>query len=452
MGSTSSSSASTFVGNSSFSSDFQQVITRAVSIASLPLAALQNQQNSLNNQQSALQSLSSNFQSLQTSVDGLNNAVGAGSFSANVSSSTVATAYTSSGVTAGNYSLNVTSIGSHTNTMSTDGLTTVTDPSSGNIDSATAYTLTVDGTDYQISPSGSSLNALVSAINASSANVQATVVNVGGSSSPDYRLSVQGTKYANNNIQLSDGTNSLLNTVSSGSNVTYQINGQTSNISSDSRSITLAPNLTVNLLQTGSTDITVAQNTSAISSALTSFANAYNNAVDELAKSHGANAGALAGQSIIFTLSSSLRQIFNSGNPSGSINSLADLGLTFGQDGHLSFDASVLSKASANSMTNVLNFLGSESSSGFLQSAKNILTSINDSTTGSLPVGEQVITDGLSSLADKMSATQDRITLLQQNLTDQMSKADALVAGLQQQVSYFTSMFAAMRQNNNNND
>lgn len=452
MGSVSSNSAATFVGNSSFSSDFQQVIARAVGIASLPLQALQNQQNSLNNQQTALQSLSSKFQALQTAVDGLNNTVGAGSFSANVSSSTVATAFTASGVTAGSYSLNVTSIGSHTNTMSINGLTTVTDPSSGNIDSTTAYTLSIDGTDYQISPSGSSLNALVSAINTSSANVQATVVNVGGSSSPDYRLSVQGTKYANNNIQLSDGTNSLLSTVSPGSNVTYQVNGQTSNINSDTRSITLAPNLTVNLLQTGSTDITVAQNTSAISSALTSFATSYNNAVDELAKSHGANAGALAGQSIVFTLSSSLRQIFNSGNPSGSINSLADLGLTFDQNGHLSFDAAVFSKASANSMTNVLNFLGSESSSGLLQSAKNILTSINDSTTGSLPVGEQAITDGLSSLANKMSATQDRITLLQQNLTDQMAKADALISGLQQQVSYFTTMFAAMRQNNNNND
>ncbi|MBV9226980.1 MAG: hypothetical protein JOY85_23335, partial [Acidobacteriaceae bacterium] len=186
MASTSSTSPTAFTGSSSYSADLQNAITRAVGFASLPLQVLQNKQNDATNQRTALQSLSSTFQSMQNSVNALNNSVGAGSYVANLSSSSVASASTSSGVTAGSYSLNITSIGSHTNTMSANGLTTVSDPSSGNIDSATSYTLTVDGQSFQISNSSGNLNGLANAINASAANIQATVVNVGGSSSPDY--------------------------------------------------------------------------------------------------------------------------------------------------------------------------------------------------------------------------------------------------------------------------
>lgn len=451
MASTSSTSSTAFTGNSAFSADLQTAISRAVGFASLPLQILQNKQNDITNQRTALQSLSSRFQSLQNSVDALNSSVGAGSYVANLSSTSVATASTASGVMAGSYSLNVTSIGSHTNTMSADGLTAVSDPSSGSIGSGTNYTLTVDGQSFQISSSSSNLNGLASAINASAADVQATVVNVGSSSSPDYRLSVQGRKYAATSVQLSDGSNSsLLSTLSTGSNVTYQVNGQTASAASDSRSLALAPGLTINVLQTGSTDINVSQSTSGISDALTSFASAYNAVVDELGKSRGKSGGALSGESLVYTLSDSLRNLANSGAQPGSIYSIADLGLTFDQNGHLSFDSSVLSQTTSKSLTNVLSFLGTESSGGFLKGANDILTGIDDTTTGSLPQAAQSLTYELSSIADKISSQQDRITLLQQTLTAQMSKADATISSLQQQVTYYTTLFTTMRQNNSN--
>ena len=456
--SSASSSASTaFTGSSSYSADLQNAISRAVGFASLPLASLQNKQNDATNQQAALQSLSSTFQSLQNSVNALNSSIGNGSYTATLSNISAANASTSSGVTAGSYTVNITGLGSQTNTMSADGLTTVSDPSSGNIDSATGYTLTVDGQSYQISNSSGNLNGLVSAINASAADVQATIVNVGGSSSPDYRLSVQGRKYAATAIQLSDGSNnSILTTLSTGSNVTYQVNnrevnGQPAIVNSDSRSIALAPGLTVNALQIGSTDINVTQGTSSISDALTSFAAAYNAVVDELAKSRGQSGGALSGDSIIYTLQDSLRNLANSGTQSGSVYSIADLGLTFDQNGHLQFDPSVLSQATSKSLTDVQNFLGTASSGGFLKAANDILTSIDDPTTGSLPQATQSLTNEISSIATQISSQQDRINLLQQTLTEQMSKADAAISSLQQQVTYYTTLFTTMRQNNSNN-
>lgn len=449
MASTSSTSSTAFTGNSSFSADLQNAISRAVGFASLPIQLLQNKQNDAANQQAALASLLTKFQSLQTSIDALNSSVGNGSYAANLSNSSVGSVVISSGVTAGSYSLNVTNTGSHTNTMSANNLTVVTDPSAGDISSATAFTLTVDGQSFAISNPNGNLNSLATAINASAANVQATVVNVGGSASPDYRLSVQGTKYAATSIQLSDGSNnSLLNTLSTGSNVTYQVNGQTSSATSDSRAIALSPGLTVNVLAMGSTDIDVAQSTSGTSNALLSFTAAYNAVVDELAKSHGQNANALSGNSIVYTLENNLRQLISSGVQSGSISSVSDLGLTFDQTGHLSFDSSVLGEAISSALTDVTSFLGTESSGGFLKAANDILTSIDNTATGTLPQVTQSLTTQISSLGKQISDKQASVTLLQQNLTAQMSKADAMISSLQQQASYFTNLFATIRANN----
>src|SRR4051812_12735801 len=97
---TTSSSPTTFTGNSAFSADLQQVITRAVSIASLPIAQLQGQLGILTNQQSELQTLGSKFQSLQNALDALDRASDANSFTANVVDTSVATASVADGAQA----------------------------------------------------------------------------------------------------------------------------------------------------------------------------------------------------------------------------------------------------------------------------------------------------------------------------------------------------------------
>ena len=72
MGSSASSITSpTFTGSSTFSSSFQQVLTRAVQIASLPMQQLQNNVNDLTNQQSALTQLEATFQSLDAALQSI---------------------------------------------------------------------------------------------------------------------------------------------------------------------------------------------------------------------------------------------------------------------------------------------------------------------------------------------------------------------------------------------
>ena len=443
--STTSVTPSTFTGSSAFSSDLQTALSKALSFASLPMQQLQNEQGTITSQQAELQTLGSQFQSLQSALDALNTSAGLSSYAASVSNQSVATADISSGISSGSYAINVVNIGSQTTTMSANGLTVVTDPSSGNIDQSSNYTLTVNSQTYQISNSGNTLDSLAQAINASNANVQATVVNVGNATSPDYRLSIQSSEYAPDSIQLSDGTQSLLSTLTTGSYVEYQVNGQPATpIESTSRNVTISPGLSLNLVAAGSANITVTQNATGAANALSSFAAAYNTVVDELVKSRGQNGGALAGESIVYDLQNSLNTLASYTGSSGSLSSLSDLGLTFDQNGHLQFDQSVFNQLGT---TDVLNFLGSESSGGFLQSAENILTAVTDPTTGLLTQSTQSMANEISSLGNQIQADQDKVNLLQQSLTAQMSQADATISSLEQQVSYFTDLFSTMRAN-----
>src|SRR6185437_857296 len=172
-----SSSSAVFSGQSSFSADFQQVLTRAVAIASLPMQAMQNAEAKLLAQQQAINGLQSNFSSLQNAFAAVaTNSSGTVTAQSSQGSAVVAT--TTAGALSGTYSIEVDSIGSSTATISKAG-TPVTDPSSGNISAATSFKLTVNGTDHTITPSGTSLSSLVSAINAAGDGVQATIVNLG---------------------------------------------------------------------------------------------------------------------------------------------------------------------------------------------------------------------------------------------------------------------------------
>ena len=60
-----------FTGTSAYSQDFQNVITRAVAIASLPITLLTNQQTTLTNQSNELSTIDSKFTALQTAIRGL---------------------------------------------------------------------------------------------------------------------------------------------------------------------------------------------------------------------------------------------------------------------------------------------------------------------------------------------------------------------------------------------
>jgi flagellar hook-associated protein 2 len=452
MGSTSSTASSvstpiTFNGQSTFSSSFQQVLQRAVSIASLPMQQLQSEVTTLQSQQSDLSTLGSNFNSLQSALQAVSSAM-TGDVSATSSDTGVVTASAQSTTLPGTYSIQVSDIGSSTSTISSAGSTPVTDATSENISSSSSFTLTVNGTATTITPTGTSLDDLADAINNANAGVSATIVNLGTNSSADYRLALSSTELGPDTIQLNDGTNDLLTTVQSGTDAQYTVNGNSTVLSSNSDQVTLAPGLTANLVSADpgqSVTITVAPSESNLSSALSSFATAYNSAASAVTNETGQNGGALAGQSLVYELQDSLSQISQFITPSGSVQSLSDLGLTIGSDGTMTFDSSQFSSLSA---TGIEQFLGGLTSGGFLQTANNVLSNIANSTTGMLATEYNNISSEISSDNTQVTNDQAEVNLIQTNLTQQLSAADAAIAVLQEQSTYLSTLNQTENANN----
>jgi len=302
-----------------------------------------------------------------------------------------------------------------------------------------------------INPSGASLRDLADAINTAQVDVQATIVNVGGSSSPDYRLALQGTKLAADTISLRDDAGEMLDTISTGSNATYRVNGLATEATSDTRTITLAPELTVNLRGVSEpgvpATITVSRNVGAMQSALSGFAAGFNVAVDALQGQHGQSAGALSGQAVIYSLESLLRSVTTYTSGLEAAPELSTVGLVLGKDGHLSFEAASFSKVNP---ADVSSFFGSLSDGGFLGSAKSLLTQATDTDGGFLALTAKALNDQISSQSAAIETAQARLAARQEELQKRLAASDAAIAAMEQQVTFMTNLFKATSGNNNN--
>jgi flagellar hook-associated protein 2 len=434
--------SSLFSGNSRFATDFQQIIERSVGIASLPLQQIQNQKSQLGQERAAVASLQTKFTALQTALSQIQSSLA--NLTVSASSPGVASATVGAGAMTGTYQLEVISTGSYTMSLSADGLATVTDPATQNISSASSFTLWVGGEEYEIHPAANTLNALAEALNASGAGVEATVVNVGSSGAPDYRLSVRATKLGDLAIQLNDGERDLLNTLANGTPASYRVQGsQGDPIISDSRTITLAPGLTVNLLAPGSTQLTLQRNLTGLSAAMSALAGAYNGALQELDLHRGQATGALRGSSLVQVLSSVLRDLGRY-RPESGWGSLEDLGLSFDQNGLLSVDDAALQARAQTDWAGLAAFLGDGSASGFLKSAGDALAGALNSDSGVFPSTLQGLSAEQTRLEERIAAEQERIDQLRQNLEARMAAADALIASMEQQAKYFQGLFESM--------
>ena len=300
----------------------------------------------------------------------------------------------------------------------------------------------MNGVNTTITPSDNSLEGLASAINGSSAGVQATIVNLGSSSSADYRLVITSDNLGPDTIALSAGGPDLLNSVTPGTLASYSVNGSNAVLTSNSRQVTLSPGLTVTMLNTSTQPdtITVATDYSALQSALSNFATAYNSAVTGVNAQIGAKRRRLSGQSIVYTLTGVLQSLSQYSSGSGAVASLNDLGLSVDQNGQMSFDASTFN---ALNPSDVAAFLGSATTGGFMQAATNVMSSVDDTSTGDIETEYAALQSQINQQNTQISAEQSRITDMQTNLQNELTQADAAIATLQGQKTYYADLFAA---------
>jgi len=430
-----------FTGSSQFSKDLQSVVQRTVDIASLPITQMKSDLTGLQNQSTALSGIDAKLATLQAAVQKIQDAMSGGAFEASVSAPTKLTVSLGDGAMEGVYSVDVVSPGAY-------GASTTTN--AWNATGTHTYQLTLDGgaTMDPISPTDNSIAGVAAAINTRySDRVRAVVVNVGSTATPDYRISLQAVQLGTGMPDILDN-GSGLQTGTAGAEAEYIVNGVTPSVHSTSRTVTIANGVTVNLLAADSgtpVTITVTRSTSALSDALSSFASAYNAAVDEVDKQHGISGGALSGQTLVDSLSQTLSGIGTYTALGSAISGLANLGLTMDQWGHLTFNPFTLMAADMSNSSGVAAFIGSPTSGGFLENAIDSLNTLVDPVTGAVKTAAADTQNQITATTSRINIKQDQVDLIQQRLLEQMSAADALIASMEQQYGYISNMFEAMR-------
>jgi flagellar capping protein FliD len=312
----------------------------------------------------------------------------------------------------------------------------------------------IGGTAHSFTPADNSAASVAAAINSLyGAQVQASVVDFGNSTDGhDYRISLQSQGNTSTALDLQKITaTSYQKEQTAGSLASYEMNGSGVISTSTTRDINVSDGITATLLAISGTspanttpvDITVTRSTSALGTALSGFADAYNAAVDEVNSQRGQGAGALAAQSVVTQLAGVLSGISTFAS-SGQVSCLSqDLGLELQTNGHLTYTALQFMSADLTSSTGITSFFGSAAGGGFLKNATDLLASVEDPTTGLLKNAESDWQTQITNIGTTIATKQSQVDAMQLQMQNQMAISDALIASMQQQASYLTSLFAA---------
>lgn len=452
--------------------DTSSIVSQLMALERAPEQLLTNQKTTMQNQVDAYNQLSSALTSLQSLMAGMNTAATFAAKTASVANSSVASVTASSAAQAGTHSLTVTSLAqsqtllSESSTNSGYASATAQNFGTGTITIANAadpqnpVTVNIDSTN-------NSLQGIAAAINASGANVTASVVN-DGSGTP-YRLAIIGKDTSTYSVTagLTGGTYDAPTFAEkvSASQAVFQLDGidmtRTTNAITDA-----IHGVTLNLLGTtnnssgttgnsSATTITIGNDTAGVTTEINNFVSSYNNVMnlintDTAYDSTTNTAGVLFGDSTIRTVLNSIQNVLTNqvAGATGSFSSLADIGITSDEHtGVLSVDSSKLTSALStdfNSVTSI--FTQNTGTSGlalnqygiaeeFNQQIDSLINSysVDGSTNGSaiIPTRIQGLNDNMTDIDNQVAAMEVRMTAEENSLNAQFSAMETTLSNTQ---------------------
>ena len=428
------------------------MLSRAVSIAQLPVQALQNDQATVEGKISALQTLNPAVAAVGADIASLGSLAGGVGLSATSSDSSLISATATGATAAANYT--ISDITSTASAASATSATFYSDPTSTAVSSAGNLQLVVGSQtfDLTLGTGQNNLQGLVAAINGTAGvPVNASILTT---QSGDYlalsaNSSGQLSALQLNDIPASGSPVNLLSTSTSGlnlgSNANFNLDGiaisQTSNTIND-----VVPGLTFTILGDTSANQTVnlslSQDPSAVTTALQQLVTDYNTLTTAVNAQVGQSGGALVGDSTLYQIEGAMQQAVTYDGSSGTVTSLSDLGISLSDTGQMSLDTTVVGGMSSSQLADALTFLGS-STTGFGALASNF-TQISDPISGII---QQQVTSYNSedqSLQNEVTNDTANINTLTSNLQSQLEAADASIANLETQQQVLTSSIQAV--------
>lgn len=414
---------------------------------------IDNKTNEVKGQLTALSSLSSALSTLQAALAKLTTTSTFASFNATATDNTIATATTLSNAVPGSYDLNVSQ------------LATAQKRSSGTLSSTAAVgegtlTIGVGSNSFNVAVSSTATLAdIASSINKASNNpgVVATVIN--GVNGTQLQLSSSKTGVANAftisaNATSSDGLTALATQLGTpgkleAQDAKFSLDGI--DVTSPTNSVSGALNgVTIALTKTGDTTLNVTQDNSAAQTAVQGFVdayNAYNTAVQQLDYNPSTKAvGALFGDTTMTSVERSVSSVLSGAVSGNSIGTLANLGITRGDDGTMTLDSAKLTAAlTANPNAVQSLFAGTNGYATKLNAALDTYTS----STGIIGTRTTSLNNTLTQLGTQQTALDNRMAQYQDQLQKQYTNLDTLMSSLNNTSSYLTTALAQLENSGN---
>jgi flagellar hook-associated protein 2 len=428
----------TLNGVSQYSSDLQNVLTRAVQIAAIPVQALQNRDSKILAQQTALSTLSSTAADLATSLQALGTVASSQGLSATSSAPAVVSVSNASATTPANYTID--SITSAASAAGERSLNHYADSAATPVSATGTMQLTVGSTPYQFTLTNNNLVTLRDTINGLGAGVTASILTTSGGN----YLSISANSTGATTLQLVDdpgaghaNTPELTNT-NQGTNAVFQLNGipvsQPGNVVNN-----VIPGVAFTILNSSTAPVTLSlqSDPTQLSSGLQNFVTSYNAMRTQLNGQEGPAAGALSGDTAVSQIEDVMRHIASYTTTSGSVTSLASLGVEFDSSGQASFNQTTFSNLTATQVSDGFKFIGSATAG--LGGISKQLTQLSDPVTGLINIEQAGLTTTDKNIQTEMTTLTDRITTMQSNMAAQLQKADSLLAMLASQQQSLTA-------------
>jgi flagellar hook-associated protein 2 len=461
--------------------DIKTLVSNLMAVEQQPLKNLTTQEAKYQSKLSSLGSISGALSSLQVAAKALASASAVNN-SASVSDGSVLTATAGSQAQAGKYSVTVNKLaqpqkllaagvastssaigsGSDTTLTFTFGTITGAPDGAGSYPSPTTFAANAAKTPVAviITSSNNTLAGIRDAINAAGAGVTAGIINDGGTS--PYRLTITSNDTGlANSLKISSSDDSAVagtigallayNPASADGTAGTQKLSQTqaarnADLIIDGVAITSASNtvaeaiqgVTLTLAKEATSQVTVARNTSGISTSLSALVSAYNTVNSAIARptAKGAvlqgDSGVLALQRQVVNL---LGGLYNSG---GAYTRLSDLGVSFQKDGSLVLDSAKLGTAlSANTaavaaLTTALGNAIDSAATGLIGSA------------GPISTKTESINLSIKAIGSRRTAMQSHLDDVQARYMKQFSALDTLMSNMNATSTYLTQQLASI--------
>jgi flagellar hook-associated protein 2 len=445
-----------FSGISNFSQDFQVILDRAVSIAALPVQQMQADQADLLAKKTALSGLRSSLADLAsriTELGSLGTSKALAGFSSNREK--VAIGSVSASQPAAYTITNISSIAEAASEITTG----YADADTAKVHDDQHYRL-VYGTgpneyvDFSLSAAENNLVGLRNNINSLPAGVNASILAASGPAPA--HLSVARSATGASKLQLlhaptleelstAGPETNLLSSTNQGADAVFELNGmevrRSGNVIVDA-----VPGLTFTVLDTtepGTSELdpeqvrlTLSSDRTRVAQALEGLATSYNAVLAGIDAQVGENAGLLSGDSLVRQARQAITAI-TTYFTSGTVRSIADLGISLSDTGEMSFDREVLDDLSESAFQASFSFLGS-TRSGFGALAGR-LTLLSDPIDGLIKLQQDEYDETDARLQADIDALSEQIGAMQESLRQKLTAADVLLASLESQQSVLTA-------------